>query len=101
MSSRAAWESQGLDPTETLSRRGVANTGRVIVLGPEPVLDAINPGEFLLYGRPGQAYRVESRESLSPDAPWIPGARLTLEGRSLTVPLPPTLDQRYVRVRKE
>jgi hypothetical protein len=91
----------GLDPSGTVARRGVANTGRVIVLGPEPVLDAINPGEFLLYGRPGQAYRVETRESLSPDAPWVPGARIILEGQSLTVPLPPTLDQRYVRVRKE
>lgn len=91
----------GLDPSGTLARRGVANTGRVIVLGPEPVLDAINPGEFLLYGRPGQAYRVETRESLSPDSLWVPGARLTLEGQSLTVPLPPTLDQGYVRVRKE
>ena len=91
----------GLDPTGTVARRGVANTGRIIVIGPEPVLDSIVPGEFLLYGRPGQSYRIETRESLSPDAPWIPGDRLTLEGQSLSVPLPPTLDQRYVRVRGE
>lgn len=91
----------GLDPSGTVVRRGTANTGRIIVIGPEPVLDSIVPGEFLLYGRPGQSYRIETRESLSPDAPWIPGDRLTLEGQSLSVPLPPTLDQRYIRVRGE
>jgi len=91
----------GLDPTGTLPRRGLANTGRVIVIGPEPVLDAIVPGQFIVYGRPGQSYRVETRELLSPGSPWIPGARLTLEGQSQTVPLSPNLDQLFLRVREE
>jgi hypothetical protein len=91
-------EVRGLDATGTLPLRGIANTGRVVVIGTEPVLDAAVPGQFTLYGLPGQTYRIETRARLAPETLWVPGAQLTLEGQSLVVPLPPDQEQGFLRV---
>ena len=71
--------------------------GRVVIIGPEPLVEASRSGGNLalnLYGRPGASFQVEWTTNLSNPAAWQNGPRVpmtnlfrTFEGISLSAPI--------------
>jgi hypothetical protein len=80
--------------TETLSRaRGTA--GRVILLGTEPLMEALGDRTGRLYGLPGVRYRLETSPVLD-GAGWLPWREELLQGSIGILPEVPAGD-RFVR----
>ncbi|MEN9678431.1 MAG: hypothetical protein RIS76_4327 [Verrucomicrobiota bacterium] len=80
--------------TETLSRaRGTA--GRVILLGTEPLVEAMVDRTGRLYGLPGIRYRIETKPVLD-GAGWLPWREELLQGSIGILPEVPAGD-RFVR----
>jgi hypothetical protein len=68
------------DGTEV--RNFAAQEGRVVVVGAEPLLEAVIDAErqpgLVLYGPPGADYVIEVREQLGGSAPWQPTKTIRL-----------------------
>jgi hypothetical protein len=73
---------EGTRANATRLSHGLAHDGRVIVIGDEPVLEALlrpDHSRFLrLYGRPGHSYTLDSQTRLQPALPWTLVARVPL-----------------------
>jgi hypothetical protein len=64
----------GTQPDGTLARNFAPQSGRVVVVGNEPLLEAVPTGPqeatLVLYGKPGPNYRILTCTSLDGCAPW-------------------------------
>lgn len=66
----------GQQPDGTEVRNFAAQSGRLVIIGEQPLLEAI-PGangqhEVILYGKPGGTYTIHSTPVLEPAAPKVP-----------------------------
>jgi hypothetical protein len=85
--------------------RGASNGGRVFVIENEPLLDTklANPGSLhlVVYGLPGQRYRLQSSATLGVAAVWQDEDAVELFGTYETVERPVTPTLRFYRVVEE
>lgn len=77
----------------------LASSGRVVVIGREPVLmgNSTPAPSLTLLGNSGVTYQIESTDQV-PRGVWsLQGEPLTLDGTSITLPLNPTAAARFFR----
>ncbi len=90
----------GIDPL----RGGRLLPGRITIMGPEPLLDAVfdqalGRRRLFLHGHPGIRYRVERQASLGA-GPWLPATTQSLIGESAELPEPADTESYYRAVRE-
>ncbi len=82
--------------------RTLGSPGRVVYLGPEPLLEALRGGgqaELRLYGRPAPSYTVESTLNLNPVVQWLPYWNGPVSNLLQVLPLAPTNQAQFFRAR--
>jgi hypothetical protein len=83
--------------------RALGSPGRVVYLGPEPLLEALRNGgqtELHLYARPaGSGYTVESTLNLNPIVQWSPFWNGPVNNLLEVLPLSPTNRAQFFRAR--
>jgi len=81
----------------TLLTNGIGYSGRVVVIGEQPLLDALNFSfrELILWGNPGQSYRVDFVPELG--AAWQPWRTNTPAGPRTSLPAHDSLSPVFYR----
>jgi hypothetical protein len=83
----------------TLLNRVGQGAGRVVLLGTEPLLDAVGDRTLRLYGRPGVRYAIESSAELKDTGVWSPWREESLQSTLRLLPEVPTGDV-FLRARE-
>jgi hypothetical protein len=72
----------GLQPDGTEVRNFAPQSGRLVVVGEEPLLEAVRTGNrrgaLILYGPPGFSYEIQTRTRLISPPGWQPLMQVTL-----------------------
>lgn len=82
--------------------RALGSPGRVVYLGPEPLLEALRTGgqvELHLYARPAPGYTVESTLNLNPVVQWLPFWNGPVNNLLEVLTLSPTNQAQFFRAR--
>jgi hypothetical protein len=91
---------QGTNANASLQNSFVSGPGRIVIVGPEPLLETQLQGtsrNLLLYGIPFDSYQIQYLTSFGPPFKWSDLVRVPMTNLMAVIPQPASLDPVFYR----
>ena len=95
----------GFHPDGTAVRNFAAQSGQLVVIGEEPLLEAgfdtSQAPTVMIYGKPGSTVVWETAQTIGPEASWTAHPSITMTNLWVQLPAPPNVPQQFYRARRQ